>query len=160
MQFSIRSGFSAVAILATCVGTIITFSHGQFDIAFNPSPTPSEGPTNLETDHAMERTGRRVAMKDCVVRDLIEGRVTMEEATETFMELNSLPPQVTTDDLGLSGINEMHATAQQIVLLAEFMLDRSSDPRPEVRDRIHNEFAELCCTIEAEETAASAEIDE
>ena len=97
-----------------------------------------------ELDEISERLNRRLSMKTTVAWDLIEGRISMSHAAESFMTLNRVEPELMVATRIVHPANSDEASAAlQVVAFVNCLLSDQSSRHREVIDRLERELVEM-----------------
>ncbi len=88
-----------------------------------------------------ERVLKRVHMKEDVVHDLIDDRVDLADATEQFIALNEMEPELMTHvRQHFAGANDRERTAHQVMVFARTMLNTNPSREEIVMKRLELEY--------------------
>lgn len=101
-----------------------------------PNPAGAQS-RRRELDRQLEATHARREARHRLAGELIEGRLTLAEATDEFMRLNREEPNTAANiHLMFPGADERQSTARQVLIYAEDALEERRDLTPEARRRV------------------------
>ena len=97
-----------------------------------------------ELKRKSQRSQQRIAMKQQIVHELIEERIILRDATESFIELNASDPElITVVRIKFAGANDFEKTARQVLQFVEAALWNEPQRRAMAIERLAFDFEVL-----------------
>lgn len=107
-----------------------------------------------DSDAVFERNTKRAALKECVIRDLIEGRSDFDYAIEAFIEFKGGNAKL------VPSLRQKRYIAKEVLSQAEALVTHMTAPRDETLARLHCNFEDYCDELRAEAEAESSASDD
>jgi hypothetical protein len=148
MKLSLHGAIALAALALVSTGLLATYTH-QFDPYFSTYERDVEELRRQEERQNKlcqqgEIVGRRLSFKVLIIRDLIDGRIALAEATERFIYVNGMDPEINTATRELfpaATIEE--STALQVIRFVKTELRSDPTKSPSVVARLDAELEKM-----------------